>query len=254
MQKREFPILEFDETRKAIMEPGQYADPADVPEHIVLCFFHDVVTQVAKNRKAIVAATLKSEMGIHPLFEIEVDGNRLGFMQPGVGAPMSAFLLEELIHIGGKEFIVCGGAGAIVKIPVGHIMVPTSAVRDEGTSYHYLPPSREVAPNTEGLAAITQVLDQHNRPYKLAKTWTNDGFYRETADKVELRRSEGCEVVEMEASALFAVAEFRGVTLAQLLYAADDVSSEEWDSRDWQKQVSVREGLFWLAVEACLTL
>ena len=60
--------------------------------------------------------------------------------------------------------------------------------------------------------------------------------------------------MEMEASALFAIAEFRGVTLAQLVYAADDVSGDEWDSRDWQGQTSIREAMFWLAVESCLEL
>ena len=86
----------------------------------------------------------------------------------------------------------------------------------------------------------------------MGKTWTTDAFYRETPDKVALRRSEGCVAVEMEAAAFFAVARFRGVTFAQMLYGGDDVSGEEWDHREWNKRRSVREDLLWLAAEACL--
>ena len=68
------------------------------------------------------------------------------------------------------------------------------------------------------------------------------------------RRDEGCLTVEMEAAAFFAVAQFRGVTLGQMLYAGDDVSGAEWDERDWRNQYGVRESLFWLAVEAVMHL
>jgi len=69
---------------------------------------------------------------------------------------------------------------------------------------------------------------------------------------VNLRRAEGCLTVEMEASAFFAVAQFRVVTFGQLLYGGDDLGGEAWDHRDWVSHSSVREKLFWLAVEACL--
>ena len=106
----------------------------------------------------------------------------------------------------------------------------------------------------EGVAAIEKVLTSHGRDYTIGKTWTTDGIYRETPGKVALRRSEGCITVEMEAAAFFAVARFRGVTFAQVLYGGDDVSGEEWDHREWHKRRTVREDLLWLAVEACLLL
>ena len=156
---------------------------------------------------------------------------------------------------GCEKFIACGGAGVLDEtIALGHIVVPTAAVRDEGASYHYLPPGREVAASPVAVAAIERTLKRHNIGYVLAKTWTTDAIYRETLAKVQLRRAEGCATVEMEAAALFAVARFRGVTFGQLLYGGDDVSSDEWDSRRWDKQTSVREKLLWLAAEACLAL
>jgi len=89
----------------------------------------------------------------------------------------------------------------------------------------------------------------------VGKTWTTDAPYRETLAKVQRRKSEGCVVVEMESAAFFALAQFRGVTFAQILYGGDDVSGDhEWDNRAWQSQTPVREKLFWLAAEACLSL
>jgi uridine phosphorylase len=255
MLKKKYPILEFDAERKAVFEPGAYVHPADVPERCVLCFFHDVIAGLVEKRQPRIAARPYSEMGPHPLYEFDLDGRRLAVFHPGVGAPLAAFLLEELIALGCKKFVAYGGAGVLDEsLPVGHVIVPSAAVRDEGTSYHYLPPGREVSASPEGLAAIEAVLKKHGREYVVAKTWTNDGFYRETPAKVQLRRSEGCVAVEMEAAAFFAVAQFRGVSFAQMLYAGDDVSGAEWDSRDWEKQYPIREGLFWLAAEACLSL
>ena len=137
---------------------------------------------------------------------------------------------------------------------VGHVVVPDSAVRDEGTSYHYLPPSREVAPSPAAVAAIITTLQRHNVPYVVGKTWTTDAFYRETAARVARRRAEGCLTVEMEAATLFAVGRFRGVSVGQLLYSGDDLSGAEWNGRQWRDRTPIREQLFRLAAGACLML
>jgi uridine phosphorylase len=134
------------------------------------------------------------------------------------------------------------------------VVVPSCAVRDEGTSYHYLPPGREVAASAEAVDAIEQTLKSHEVPYVVGKTWTTDGLYRETPGKVARRKAEGCLTVEMEASAFFAVAQFRGVTFGQILYGGDDLGGDTWDHRDWLRQATTREKLFWLAAEACLQL
>lgn len=253
MEER-YPIIEFDPTRAAFFEPWHLTQPIDLPEHCVITFFHDVIEQLVKDGRARQIALQHSEMGDHPVYEIEVGNRRLAMFHPGIGGPMVAFLLEEVIALGCKKFIACGGAGVLMpNLPVGHIIVPDRALRDEGTSYHYLAPSRDVAASPEGVAAIEQTLAAHGYPYVKGKTWTTDAIYRETEPRIARRRAEGCIAVEMEAAALFAVAQFRAVSLAQLLYGGDDLSSEEWDGRDWTKH-SARETLFWLAAEACLAL
>ena len=251
----EFPILEFDPTRDAVIEPAREIAPMDVPEHCVFCFFQEVIGRLRDEGKARLVKDLKSELGAHPLYEIDVEGRRLGVLHPGIGAPLAAALLEEAIALGCRRFIACGSCGVLDReIAVGHVIVPTEAVRDEGTSYHYLAPSRTVAASPEGVAAIVQALEERGVDHLEARAWTTDAFYRETPDKVRRRREEGCLVVEMEAAAFFAVAQFRGVSFAQLLYGGDDVSGTAWDARRWNDRGSVREGLFWLAAEACLKL
>ncbi|MDE7046856.1 MAG: purine-nucleoside phosphorylase, partial [Lachnospiraceae bacterium] len=86
-------------------------------------------------------------------------------------------------------------------------------------------------------------------PFTSGKTWSSDAIYRETPDMVELRRNEGCITVEMEAAAFFAVSQYYNIPLAQLLYAGDDVSREEWDSRDWNTQKNIRYDLIISAIE-----
>ncbi len=217
----------------------------DVPEHCVISFFGEVIDKVATGHKARVIVENRWEDGSHPLYEIEYKGQRLAFFHPGVGAPLSASLLEEVIAFGCRKFIVCGGCGVLEKeIAVGHLVVVSGAVRDEGISYHYLPPSREVKANEVAVEGLVKELAKRGMPYLVGKTWTTDAPYRETPNKIAKRREEGCLTVEMEAAGMMAVAEFRDVILGQVLYGGDDLSGETWDSRQWQSRSEIREQLF----------
>lgn len=250
------PILEHDDTPLAIIEPSKlYQQDPSLPRKVVLCFFNEVLSALWNDGKGVIIKQLMSEIGPNPIYRLRHDGGEVAVVHPGVGAPLCGALLEELIAMGAREFIACGGAGVLDKdIVVGHVVIPTSAVRDEGTSYHYLPPSREVSPSARAVDAIEQTLKRHNIPYRKGKTWTSDAIYRETLAKVARRRGEGCLTVEMEAAAFFAIAQFRNVDFGQLLYGGDDVSGADWDERGWMKQRSTREKLFWLAVESVLAL
>jgi uridine phosphorylase len=93
-------------------------------------------------------------------------------------------LLEEVIAFGCQKFIVCGGCGVLEPtIAVGHLMILTGALRDEGISYHYLPPRRVVSVNPQGVAVLELVLLSRNLPCELAITRTTDAPYRETEEK-----------------------------------------------------------------------
>jgi len=255
MFKKDYPILEFDENKEAVIEPSKVLKPIDIPERCVLACLYEVIDKLVENKKTKFLHNIESEIGLFPVYEIYAYDKPLAIMHPGVGAPFGAAVLEELIALGCKKFIACGGAGVLQKdIGTGMVVVVNSAIRDEGTSYHYLPPSREVKANPKVVEVIEKVLQKHKIKYLIGKTWTTDGYYRETKDKIALRKSEGCLTVEMEASALLAVSQFRNVEFGQILGAGDDVSGEEWDQRYCSERASHREKLFWLAVESCLLL
>lgn len=256
MDQKPYPILEFDPSPEAIIEPARVVKSIGAPEHCVITFFQEVLTRLHDEGRTKIIARHKWADTERLLYELEFKGKRLAAFHPGVGAALTCGLLEEIIPRGCRKFIACGGCGVLdPEITVGHLVVPTRAVRDEGTSYHYLPPGREVPAHPQAVAAIETTLQSHQIPYITGKTWTTDAPYRETHQKVQLRREEGCLVVEMEAAAFFAVAQFRGVILGQILYGGDDVSGMgEWDPRDWHNQYAIRERLFWLAAEACLGL
>lgn len=251
-----FPILEFDPAPNAIIEPS-----ADVPEHLrgsercVITFFKDVLHKLEQQGLLKSVHTFRWELGPNPIYQMEWGGQSVWVIHPGVGAPLGAGYLEEMIALGIRKFTACGGVGVLdPEIVLGHAVVLTSAVRDEGTSYHYLPPGREVSPDAAATGALVRACERRGVPYRLGKTWTTDAPYRETVNKIARRRAEGCLVVEMESAALIAVSQFRGAIFGQALYGGDDLSGTDWDHRDWTSRSEIRESLFWLCAEACIRL
>jgi uridine phosphorylase len=184
--------MEFDPSRDAVVDPAGAITPFAVPESFVVCFFQGAIARLVAELGGVEIGTLGSEMGSHPIFEIDYGGHRLGVALGGVGAPLAAGWLEELIALGARRFVVAGGAGALVPdLALGHVVVPDAALRDEGTSHHYAPASRVIHPTADALAAIVATLESHEIPHVLGMTWTTDAFYRETRAKVERRVAEG---------------------------------------------------------------
>jgi uridine phosphorylase len=214
-------------------------------------FFKEVINKKLETGELEQIGISPSETVDIPIYETTCNGCSVGLVGGFVGAAGSAALLEELIASGFEKFIVCGGAGVLKKdIQVGHLVLPYSAVRDEGVSYHYIEPSREIECNPDAIMAIERVLNRERIPFIKAKTWTTDAIFRETEAKIAKRVSEGCVTVEMEAAAFFAVSKFRNVLLGQILYGGDDLSGIEWDKRSWSRREMIRTNL----VDLCLKI
>lgn len=255
MEWSDHPILEFDSNPKAILSPSMEPLKDGTPPKAVLCFFNDVLKNLAAGDRLERVDALRSEIGENPIYRLEFRGQTLLALHPGVGAPLAVGFLEEMIALGARDFIACGGCGSLDKgIDAGYPVVLTGAVRDEGTSYHYLPAGQEARAHPDAIAALERTLRAHKLCYRLGQSWTTDAIYRETEAKRERRMAQGCVVVEMEAAAFFAAAEMRGVRLGQLVYSGDLVVPEGWDERAWMHRHSDREMLFWLAVEALAEL
>ena len=133
-------------------------------------------------------------------------------------------------------------------------MVVDSALRDEGTSFHYAAPSRVIDADPLGVAVLGATLTEMGIAFHVGRTWTTDALFRETRERVGRRIDEGCRVVDMESSAFIAVARYRDLRFAQLLYAGDSLAGAEWDSRDWGAAREVRERLFRAAARAAVSL
>ena len=248
------PLLECSLGEKAIIEPSEVLTHSDLPEVGVICFKPNLKKLVAHYPHKELEP-LRTAMGELPVYEIEWKSKRLAVFCPGITAPLAVALTEEVIARGCRKLIAFGGAGVLDREMIrGHLVVPTSAIRDEGTSFHYVAPSREIAADEAALVAIKSVLSERNIPFTLGKTWTTDAFYRETPSRIARRKAEGCLTVEMEASALFALAQFRGIAFGQILVCGDDVSGERWDARDTHPQATGMGAVFEVAAEACMRL
>jgi purine-nucleoside phosphorylase len=250
------PILEFPGSGKSIIEPARLKAGQDrIPGRCVLCFFSEVIKKLRRKGELKQIHQLTGEGDPNPVYIMGRGKKKIAVCWPGVTAPFASVVLEELIALGGRKFIACGGAGVLDStIPPGKLIVPTAALRDEGTSYHYQKSGRFSRPHPDAVRAIEAACRLGNREILTGKTWTTDAVFRETPRMIKRRGAEGCITVEMEAAAFFAVARFRKVRFGQILYAGDDVSGSTWDPRGWSRRFDVREELFWLAVDACRRL
>ena len=265
MNKRPFslediPLLEFDPDKTALIEPQ--VDAAYVlkhkkysfPEYCVMPIYSTLFDHLTANNEISAIFEIPTAYEKVKIYELNYQNRTLVVVNPGIGAPLAALTLEVMIALGCRKFMACGSCGVLkTEIKDGIVIIPASALRDEGTSYHYLLPSRTVEMNSTVVEKLQGVLKKHHIPYETGKTWTTDAIYRETKRKIAKRKEEGCITVEMECAALLSVAKFRDVLLGQYITASDDVSGDEWN-RAIEHGLSVQEKLFWLSVEACLSL
>ena len=146
-----------------------------------------------------------------------------------MGAPMAVMLLEQLIALGARRLLYLGFCGALApSYRIGDLFLPTHAIREEGTSYHYLP--AEVLPCASPyIQALLYTQAQHLQlPVRQGPIWTTDAPYRETPQKIRQLQEAGVPAVDMEMAALFAVAQYRGCEVGALLIVSDECYHPTW--------------------------
>jgi uridine phosphorylase len=149
---------------------------------------------------------------------------------PGFGAPTAVMTLEELIAFGIRKFVSIGAAGGLQEnINIGDMVICDRAIRDEGTSFHYLADDMFAYASPELTENLCTAFKRKGIPYSMGSSWTTDAPYRETFEKVRQHRTEGVLTVEMEVSALFAVGVFRGVSMSSVFTISDLLSEEDWN-------------------------
>lgn len=232
--KNEIPILEFDSDTSAVIMTTHENLNLKLPEKAVFAFLSDYIDEYAIKNNAKQVGTFESATKNYPIYVLKYKNEEICLVQAPVGAAPATQIMDWLIGYGVRKIISGGCCGSLVDYPEGTFLVPIKALRDEGTSYHYAPPTRFIDINKNALRAIESTIEENGLRYQEVITWTTDGFYRETKEKVEYRRSEGCSVVEMECSALAACAQFRNIEFGQILYTADTlINLDKWDARNW---------------------
>lgn len=225
---------QFYENKNAFLNPCDVTEKiSGFPEVCITTFSESVIKDFVENNAAKIIANLYSANGIIPVYEIKYAGKKMGLFLSRVGAPACAVGLEEIIAFGAKKVIQFGCCGILNQSAAdGRIIIPSSAVRDEGTSYHYFPGSEEISADGSSNDIAVEYLKKHKIPYVTGKIWTTDAIYRETPEAIEARKKQGCIAVEMECAASLAVAKFRKIPLMQFFYGADNLDSEQWEMRD----------------------
>ena len=234
--KNEIPILEFDSDSSAVIMPTHEELSIKLPKKAVFAFLGDYIDEYAKTHDALSVGKFESATKDYRVYVVRHKGEEVCLCQAPVGSAPAAQLMDWLIGYGVREIISAGCCGALTDFDENVFLVPYKALRDEGTSYHYMKPSRFVEINKVAMKAIEETLLEHDLGCREVITWSTDGFYRETKGKVTYRKSEGCEVVEMECSALAACAAFREAVWGCLLFTADTLYDiENYDERSWGK-------------------
>jgi uridine phosphorylase len=157
-------------------------------------------------------------------------GGAFALTGPLIGAPYAVMVLETLIAWGAREFLFFGWCGSLLpQVKVGDILLPHSALIDEGTSRHYAEPGETLAyPSPRVQGKLETILNDLKLSYHRCRVWSTDAIFRETRQKVRAHQSRGIGAVEMELSALFTVAKFRGVDIGGVLVVSDELSALQW--------------------------
>lgn len=226
-------LSQFDPTKTAIINPKDVvANLPDFPKTVVTCFaratFARILADVPHRQ---IAKTSVANLEI-PIYELEFKGQKIGFFNSYVGASGCVAILEDIIAMGAENLLIFGTCGVLdSNIKETSIIIPSAAIRDEGTSYHYAPAGQEISLNVSHRNLFKKFLEQKNISYTEGKVWTTDGIYRETQQKMAKRKAQEAIAVDMECSAIAALADFRNINHFQFFYSADNLDTESWDPR-----------------------
>ena len=226
LKKMAFPKLQNKHLFESLFTPDEFVkykkwEKKDFPSKIIITYQKRPLAYFKKKFKG--KYRISKMTGSHKLLVYD----NMGFIKmTGIGAPHATAIFEELIALGGKEFINMGSAGGLFT---NGIFLCNKAVRDEGTSHHYIEDGIFSYPDKSLMDRLGKSLSKSNCQYSVGPTWTIDAPYRETKREIEHYKKSKVMTVDMEASALFAVAKLRKVKIASLFVVSDIIGNDKWD-------------------------
>ena len=246
-------LEEFDISTEAMFQPSDIIHPIEnCPKILVTCFANDLIEHALSIYDYEIIGYISSANGKLPIYNMEVEGQKIGLCMSAVGASACVSEYEELFAMGVDTIVVFGTCGVLdAHIQDCAIIVPDQAIRDEGTSYHYVQASDEIKVNTDTIDKMKSFFDECKLHYHVGKVWTIDAPYRETKTKILKRKEQGCICVDMECSAIAALASFRQKRIAQFFYSADNLGKEEYEMRSLKNEENfdVKKEILKVAVE-----
>lgn len=191
-----------------------------VPEVCILEFDGDITDHLVESKAVFLWrnwACFHTQM-----FALEVNGKSCGIVPRTIGGSYAVLVAEQLLASGVRVIVGLTSAGRVSpKLQIPSLVVATAAIRDEGTSLHYLPPSRLVAAPSEPVAPLTRELKGLGLPVYEGTVWTTDAPYRETRQQLDQYGEEGVLAVEMQAASLFALAQVRHAQIAVVAHVSN---------------------------------
>jgi uridine phosphorylase len=209
------PLFEHDHADEPVFLPGNMLEsariqknlpPLTVPQGCLLDFDGELVDFLVANGCAKLEPSWPC---FHTrLYLWHVNGTEYGIIGGTVGASFAVLVAEELFALGCKALVTISSAGLIAEnLQPPLILLIDKALRDEGTSYHYLPQQRFAFASSPLVEVVARRLTEVGVPFRQGSSWTTDAPFRETSELINSRREEGIAAVEMEAAALLAMAE-----------------------------------------------
>jgi uridine phosphorylase len=238
MAKPETPILALKDAKApSVFQPANLLrearrqrglDHANVPELCLLDPDGDMVRYLKRIGEAEPIyhwACYHTEM-----WRFRREGLEFGVVGCAVGAPFAVLLAEQMFASGCRLLISITSSGQITPLgePPYYILIDR-ALRDEGTSYHYLPPSRFAAADPEVLSRLAALAGDAPVTVFQGATWTTDAPYRETEQAIAAHRDAGILAVEMEAAALYAFSRARGHPVACFAHVTNTMAQAAGD-------------------------
>lgn len=218
----------FHENETPIMGPEDfYKANGKLGKTCIIFFSLDVLEKALKDYQTEVVATISASVAREKVYRIK--GTEILFYHSQMGSPSAGMLLDEARFLtGATSFIVFGSSGVLNnEIAKGKIIVPNKAYRDEGFSYHFRKPSDYI--EMKNASVVASFMERHHIPFALGGTWTTDAFYHETREEMAKRAKEGCIAVDMEASGLESLCEYRNVNYYTFFFGGDLLDAPIWD-------------------------
>lgn len=258
----ELPILDgfynskcYLTAEKCVLHKNQFAKDYIAKHNIktaVLVFNRNLEAEPEKFGQAVKIGQLQSGEDFHGLYVID----NILLTIPFVGNPNASGTIEELYALGIRNFLAAGTAGLIDEnFDDEKFLVVNRAIRDEGGSLHYAPPSLYAYTNEDVTLKILEVFNEKKIPYELGTTWTFDSFYKESKDRIEKRLSEGATAVEMECATWCVVSEYKGAKFGQFLFFSDKVADGDWSKKGTtEDRLNIKDQITFLCMEVAKRL